>query len=119
MLTTLAVSTSWKSVEPPVEPTQPKASCFGIPLDVVHEDDGYRPAGTAGSVPDSVVRDPNTGVNATLYVPAATVRPEAVVNDAAVELIATSTGTFDKVRLELRSVSAGDDVFVAVLLTAQ
>ena len=37
-LTTLAASTSWKSVMDPVEPTQPKASCFGTPLGVVHED---------------------------------------------------------------------------------
>jgi hypothetical protein len=64
-LTTLTLLTSWKSVRPPVEPTQPKASCFGIPPDVVHDDDGYRPDGTVGSVPDSVVDDPPTGVNTT------------------------------------------------------
>ncbi len=64
-LTTLAASTSWKSVMDPVEPTQPKASCRGIPLDVSHED-GYRPVGTVGSAPDSVVGDPFTGVNTTL-----------------------------------------------------
>ena len=45
--------------------------------------------------------------------------PDAVVNDAEVGLIATSTGTSDAVRVVARSASAGDVVFVAVLLTAQ
>ena len=90
-----------------------------MPLAVVHEDDGYRPAGTAGSVPVSVVADPPTGVNTTLYVPAATVIPESVVNEAEVGLIATSTGTRDAVRVVARSVSAFEVVLVAVLLTAQ
>ena len=52
-------------MEPPVEATQPKASCCGIPPDVSHED-GYRPEATVGSVPDSVVGDPPTGVNTTV-----------------------------------------------------
>ena len=51
--------------DPPVEPTQPNASCLGIPADVVHVDDGYRPEGTVGSVPVSWVADPPTGVNRT------------------------------------------------------
>jgi hypothetical protein len=63
-LTTLAASTSWKLVEPPVEATQPKASCCGIPLEFSHED-GYRPPVTVGSAPDSVMGDLPTGVNAT------------------------------------------------------
>ena len=51
-------------MDPPVEATQPNASCLGIPADVVH-DDGYRPDGTVGSAPVSVVADPPTGVNCT------------------------------------------------------
>ena len=45
--------------------------------------------------------------------------PEAVVNAAGVGLIATSTGTTDWMRVVERSASAGDDVFVALLLIAQ
>ncbi len=41
------------------------------------------------------------------------------MNDPEVGLIATSTGTCDTARVVARSVSGGDDVVVAVLLTAQ
>ena len=44
----------------PVEPTQPNASCRGIPL-AFSQLAGYRPAGTAGSVPVRVLVAPPTG----------------------------------------------------------
>jgi hypothetical protein len=52
-------------------------------------------------------------------VPAATDMPDAVVNEVAVGLIATSTGTTDAARVVARSVSALELVFLAELLTAQ
>jgi hypothetical protein len=37
-LVTTTLSISWKSVTEPVDPTQPNASCFGIPLALTQVD---------------------------------------------------------------------------------
>jgi hypothetical protein len=90
-----------------------------MPAAVVHVGDGYNVDETVGNVPCSVRGTPVRGVNTTLYVPAATVMPDAVTRLTAVGLRTTSTGTREFARVVPCIGTTGDVVVVAVLLIAQ
>ena len=119
-LTTLALSTSWKSVTDPVEPTQPKASWRGMPLAFSQVDDGYSVDETVGSVPDEGPgrRRPHRGehdlVRAGRHADA---RRRYEGRRGRVEI--ASTGTTEVARVVPRNGTTGEVVVVAVLLIAQ
>ncbi len=91
-----------------------------MPLAFSQVDDGYSVDETVGSVPERTlgVDDP-TGVNTILYVPAATLMPDADTKVAPVGFRIASTGTTEVARVVPRNGTTGEVVVVAVLLIAQ